>query len=96
MPGCPLDPGLIDRQQWCFDAVYTPIKTEFLAHCERKHVRTITGFELFLYQGLDSFEFWSRIKVDEVRARAAFMATFDLNEPNRAVFDRHGMHCGNL
>jgi len=80
LPGCPIDPALINAQQWCFDAVYTPLNTEFVKACQARGMTVISGFELFLYQGLDAFEFWTGVKVDEGRARDAFLEAFDLTE----------------
>jgi len=53
--------------------VYTPLDTEFLQSCRQANLRTISGFELFFYQGLDSFEFWTEQKADEQAVREAFI-----------------------
>ena len=68
-PGIPIPPDAIARQRWAFDAVYTPLHTEFLQRCEKAGVPVMTGFELFLYQGLDAFRCFTGITVeqDEVR-----------------------------
>ena len=79
-PGLPLDPNLIGHQAWCFDAVYTPLETEFLSACRDHGMNVISGFELFLYQGLDAFEFWTGVSTNEMRARSAFLDAFDLSE----------------
>lgn len=79
-PGLPLDPNLISNQTWCFDAVYTPLETEFLSACRDQGMTVISGFELFLYQGLDAFEFWTGVSTDETHARSAFLDKFDLSE----------------
>ena len=37
---------------WIFDAVYTPLKTPFLKEGEAAGVEMLSGYELFLYQGI--------------------------------------------
>ncbi len=58
-PGMAFDPDAIGPQQWAFDAVYTPIETAFMQAAERNGLRRLTGFQLFLHMGIDSFEFFS-------------------------------------
>jgi shikimate dehydrogenase len=53
--------------------VYTPLDTEFLKTCRQANLRIVSGFELFFYQGLDSFEFWTEQKADEKDVREAFI-----------------------
>ncbi len=71
-PGVPIGPAAVGGQRWAFDAVYTPLHTEFLRHCETAGVPAMTGFELFLFQGLDAFRCFTGITVeqDEVREEA--------------------------
>lgn len=54
----------IGNQSWAFDAVYTPENTDFLAECREKNIVTLSGFQLFLHQGIDAFEVFSSITVD--------------------------------
>lgn len=68
-PGLAFAAGLLGGQRWAFDAVYTPVMTEFLQQAERAGLNLITGFELFLHQGIDAFEFFTGIKVDPDVAR---------------------------
>lgn len=72
-PGKPINPEYIGHQKWAFDAVYTPLDTEFLKTCRQANLRIVSGFELFFYQGLDSFEFWTEQKADEKDVREAFI-----------------------
>jgi shikimate dehydrogenase len=72
-PGMPINPACIGHQKWAFDAVYTPLDTEFLKTCRQANLRIVSGFELFFYQGLDSFEFWTEQKADEKDVREAFI-----------------------
>ncbi len=63
-PGCPVPRQAICSQRWAFDAVYTPVRTEFLTCAERAGLRIMTGFELFPYQGVQAFEIFTGRKVN--------------------------------
>ena len=78
-PGIPINPDCIGSQTWAFDAVYTPIDTEFLKACREANLQIVSGFELFFYQGLDSFEFWTASKVDEHDVKKAFLRDHDVD-----------------
>jgi shikimate dehydrogenase len=64
-PGIPINPALIGRQDWIFDAIYTPLETSFLRQAREKGIAILGGAELFFYQGVDAFEIWSGLKLDE-------------------------------
>lgn len=55
--------------QFVFDLIYTPLETRFLSQAERCGARTISGLEMFLYQGARSFELWLEqpMPVDQIR-----------------------------
>jgi shikimate dehydrogenase len=72
-PGLPINPNYIGSQTWAFDAVYTPLETEFLKTCRETNLKIVSGFELFFYQGLDSFEFWTEQKANDKDVREAFI-----------------------
>lgn len=77
-PGCAFDKTVISGQQWAFDAVYTPENTEFLDACRKKGIATLSGFKLFLFQGLDAFErFAGKIPVAE-EVEKEFLRRFPL------------------
>jgi len=65
-PGMPLSAELIENQQWAFDAVYTPMDTEFLIESNQKGLKVVSGFDLFFYQGIDAFEIFTGQKVNNV------------------------------
>jgi quinate/shikimate dehydrogenase (NAD+) len=65
-------------QRWAFDAVYTPEKTAFLQKCSQCGIETLTGFYLFIYQGLDAFERFTGITVDAEMVIPAFLERFPL------------------
>ncbi|MEZ4632652.1 MAG: shikimate dehydrogenase [Deinococcales bacterium] len=58
-------------QHWAFDAVYTPIGTEFLNAAKAAGLETLSGYELFFYQGVDAFEIFTGLQVDELALRQA-------------------------
>ena len=72
-PGTPISSEYIGSQKWAFDAVYTPLETEFLRTCREANLRVVSGFELFFYQGLDAFEFWTDQKANENDVKEAFI-----------------------
>jgi quinate/shikimate dehydrogenase (NAD+) len=46
---------LRDRR-WIFDVVYTPVETDFLKRARAGGVDILSGYELFLYQGIHAFK----------------------------------------
>lgn len=77
-PGNPFPSEGIENQLWAFDAVYTPENTEFLNQCRTKEINTLSGFYLFLYQGLDAFKHFTGIDADAKRVEPAFLERFPL------------------
>jgi len=77
-PGNPFPVNGLGTQQWAFDAVYTPEKTEFLTACRIRTIETLSGFYLFLYQGLDAFERFAGISPDEAEIEHLFLKRFPL------------------
>lgn len=71
-PGNPFPAGTIGGQRWAFDAVYTPMETEFLKAARAKALDIMSGYDLFLFQGFDAFEIFSGIAVDPTEAMATF------------------------
>ncbi|MGH8678146.1 MAG: shikimate dehydrogenase family protein [Burkholderiales bacterium] len=70
-PGTPIPRSLIGAQSWAFDAVYTPTETRFLQDAMDAGLETLDGYELFFQQGIDAFEVFSGIRVNEARLRDA-------------------------
>ncbi|MFL2820878.1 MAG: hypothetical protein EVA21_06495 [Alphaproteobacteria bacterium] len=54
-PGNPFDGLKLNSKQWSFDVVYTPAMTTFLKNSENSGAKIITGIDLFLFQGIESF-----------------------------------------
>ena len=63
--GTPIPKKLLGSQSWAFDAVYTPIKTTFLLDALEAGLEILSGFELFFFQGIEAFEIFSGISLDE-------------------------------
>lgn len=70
-PGTPIPKAMVRTQSWAFDAVYTPIETRFLMDAMNAGLEVLSGYELFFYQGVDAFEVFSGVRVDEARLRQA-------------------------
>ena len=66
-PGMPLAAEWIQDQKWAFDAVYTPMDTEFLVESNKKGLQIVSGFDLFFYQGIDAFEIFTGQQVTDVK-----------------------------
>ena len=77
-PGNPFPTEGFGDQSWAFDAVYTPEDTEFLNLCREKGIKTLSGFYLFLYQGLDAFKHFTGINADAGQVEPAFLERFPL------------------
>ena len=70
-PETPVAPRLIGGQSWAFDAVYTPAQTQFLTHAMAAGLEVLYGYELFFFQGVDAFEIFTGLRVDQARLRQA-------------------------
>ncbi|SOC03937.1 shikimate dehydrogenase [Rhodobacter sp. JA431] len=57
--GSPLPEGVTGAPRWAFDAVYTPINTQFRAQVEALGAEFLSGYELYFHQGIDAFEIFS-------------------------------------
>lgn len=68
--GSAIPSALIGRQRWAFDAVYTPVETEFLCDARAAGLSIISGYELFFHQGVDAFRCFTGMEVDAVALRA--------------------------
>jgi shikimate dehydrogenase len=73
-PGTPVDLAAVGDQRWLFDAIYSPIETELMARAADAGLHRISGFDLFLGQGIDAFEIFtgfslSSSTLDELETR---------------------------
>jgi shikimate dehydrogenase len=69
--GTPLPRAAMAGARWAFDAVYTPIDTAFLRDAAAEGLKVITGYELFIGQGVDAWEIFTGTAIDSRRLRAA-------------------------
>ena len=72
--GTPVPPGLMRGAAWAFDAVYTPVDTQFLADATAAGLDTLSGYELFFEQGADCTEIFLGGPIDRTRLRHELQA----------------------
>ncbi|WP_136636862.1 shikimate dehydrogenase family protein [Pseudooceanicola onchidii] len=63
--GTPLDPAAMAGAEWAFDAVYTPVDTQFLQDAGAAGLSIISGWELFFHQGVHAWSLFSGTGVNE-------------------------------
>lgn len=73
-PGTPLPAASMAGAAWVFDAVYTPVETEFLTDAAAAGLQIISGYELFFHQGVHAWRLFSGRDVDETALRTALAA----------------------
>lgn len=61
-PGCPIKTDHLHDNQWVFDAVYIPARTELLIAAEHQGAATLSGVDLFVFQGIDAFRFFAGVQ----------------------------------
>ncbi|MEP0522204.1 MAG: hypothetical protein ABJO09_15300 [Hyphomicrobiales bacterium] len=64
-PGSAFARTWIKQQQWAFDAVYTPVDTEFLSTAATNDLKTMSGFELFKHMAIGSFTAYTGLSPDK-------------------------------
>jgi len=62
---------VLNRQQWAFDAVYTPIDTPFLLGSRKAGLAVMSGYELYFHQGVDAFRIFTGCEIDPIALRNA-------------------------
>ncbi len=67
--GTPLPRALLKGGAWVFDAVYTPVDTRFLQDAAAEGLQVISGYELFVGQGVDAWRIFTGLPLDEARLR---------------------------
>lgn len=74
--GTPLPAEAMQGTEWAFDAVYTPVDTQFLTDAAAAGLDIISGYELFFWQGVHAWGHFSGGKpLDRVALRAALAAS---------------------
>jgi shikimate dehydrogenase len=69
--GTPVPRALMRDAAWAFDAVYTPVETQFLRDAAAEGLKVMSGYELYFYQGLHAFEIFHGQPIDEGLLRQA-------------------------
>ena len=67
--GTPLARSALSGAVWVFDAVYTPVDTQFLQDAAAEGLQVISGYELFFGQGVDAWHIFTGLPLDEARMR---------------------------
>lgn len=67
--GTPLPAAAMAGATWAFDAVYTPVNTEFLTDAAAHGLTIISGYELFIGQGVDAWHLFTGLPLDADRLR---------------------------
>jgi quinate/shikimate dehydrogenase (NAD+) len=67
-PGTPVARHLLPGCKWAFDAVYTPTQTEFISDSEANGLRVLSGYELFIHQGVQAFQIFTGRAPDDQNA----------------------------
>lgn len=57
---------VLQEKSWAFDAVYTPMRTEFLTDAEAAGIDILGGYELHFYQGILAFEHFTGQRPDDL------------------------------
>ncbi len=74
-PGSPVPPACFGGLRWAFDAVYTPSHTPFKAHAEAAGGTFLSGYELFLHQGVQAFRLFTGREPPDLSALLARLRT---------------------
>lgn len=69
--GTPLPKGAMAGAGWAFDAVYTPVDTQFLTDAAAAGATVLSGYELFFYQGVHAWAHFAGLPLDEPALRTA-------------------------
>ncbi len=68
LSGSPVPAESFAGTGWAFDAVYTPVETEFKKNAEAAGARFLSGYELFFHQGVQAFQIFSGTKPHDLAA----------------------------
>jgi shikimate dehydrogenase len=72
--GTPLAASAMAGAQWAFDAVYTPVNTQFLQDAEAAGLKVISGYELFFFQGVHAWAHFAGKPLDQSRLRSDLLS----------------------
>lgn len=60
----PISAQLLPKQGFVSDIIYRPSQTRFLREAQAKGLKTQNGLAMLIYQGAESFEYWTKQKPD--------------------------------
>lgn len=55
----PVEDGVLARYAWVVDVIYNPLKTSLLKAAETAGCRTLSGLDMFVYQGAEQIRLWT-------------------------------------
>lgn len=67
--GTPLPKADMAGSEWAFDAIYTPLETQFMQDAAATGLQVISGYELFFHQGVDAWHIFAGKTLDQDRLR---------------------------
>ena len=68
----PFDTSLLEPRHAVFDVIYTPRETRLLREAREKGCKTLSGFWMLIYQGVESIRIWTGLEAPaDVMAAAA-------------------------
>jgi shikimate dehydrogenase len=67
--GTPLAKDHLAGAGWAFDAVYTPVETQFLQDAGAQGLQVLSGYELFIGQGVDAWGIFTGLPLDTAQLR---------------------------
>ncbi|MEF2551592.1 shikimate dehydrogenase [Aurantimonas sp. A2-1-M11] len=70
-PGSAVPAAHMRTARWAFDAVYTPVDTQFVMDARAHGISVMSGYELFFHQAVDAFRLFTGCDVDPEALRAA-------------------------
>jgi shikimate dehydrogenase len=68
-PGTAVPARLMAQARWAFDAVYTPVETQFLTDARAAGLEVMSGYELYFHQGVDAFRIFTGREVPQSALR---------------------------
>ncbi|MGJ8586121.1 MAG: shikimate dehydrogenase family protein [Marinosulfonomonas sp.] len=73
--GTPLPASQMSGAAWAFDAVYTPVDTQFSSDAVQQGLQFISGWELFFHQGVHAWALFTKRPINEIQLRQDLQRT---------------------
>ena len=78
--GRPVELAAASKARWVFDAVYTPLDTEFLQQAKSLGLSIMTGWELFFWQGVQAFSIFTGAPLNRTHLRDELTKAMGIEE----------------